>query len=101
MAGDADRAFTSLAGATLDGMLERSPEWATGRGEHRHDDRLTVGTPAHYAESIRWAGERLTRLSALDADRLSPENRVDAQILANELARLRFDMEAIREQEWN
>jgi len=101
MTDDADGAFAALAGATLDGILERWPERATEEGDHRHDDRLTVGTAAHYAEAIRWAGERLAGLDAIDAGRLSPQNRVDAQILGNELARLRFGMDVLREYQWN
>jgi uncharacterized protein (DUF885 family) len=101
MTDDADGAFQTLAGATLDGILERWPERATEEGDHRHDDRLTVGTAAYYAEAIRWAGERLAGLDAIDAGRLSPQNRVDAQILANELARLRFGMDMLRDYQWN
>jgi uncharacterized protein (DUF885 family) len=101
MTDDADGAFEALAGATLDGILERWPERATEEGDHRHDDRLTVGTAAYYAEASRWAGDRLAGLEAIDAGRLSPQNRVDAQILANELARLRFDMDGLREYQWN
>jgi uncharacterized protein (DUF885 family) len=101
MTDDADSAFEALAGATLDGLLERWPERATEEGDHRHDDRLTVGTAAYHAEAIRWAGERLAGLGAIDAGRLSQQNRVDAQILANQLARLRFDMDVLREYQWN
>jgi uncharacterized protein (DUF885 family) len=101
MADDADRAFTELATATLDGMLELRPEWATGEGDHRHDDRLTVGTADYYAQAARWAGDRLSALGAIDAGRLSPQNRVDAQILANGLARQRFSTDVLRDQEWN
>jgi Bacterial protein of unknown function (DUF885) len=101
MTEDADTDFTVLAGATLDGLLERSPEWATEQGDHRHDSRLTVGTPAHYAEAAGWAGQRLAALGAIDAAGLSPQNRVDAQILANELARLRFEADVLREHRWN
>jgi len=101
MADDADIAFTSYAAATLDGLLECQPEWATGVGDHRHDDRLTVGTANHYEQTSRWAGERLAGLAGIDAGRLSPQHRVDAQILANQLARLRFMIGELREQEWN
>jgi hypothetical protein len=101
MADDADAAFTELARQTLDSMLELRPEWATGEGDHRHDDRLTVGTAAHYEQTARWAGERLAALGAVDASRLSAQNRVDAQILANGLTRLRFSVDGLREQEWN
>src|SRR5215469_8257765 len=101
MADDADGAFSRYATATLEGLLERQPEWATGVGEHRHDDRLTVGTAAHYEQTSRWAGERLAGLAGIDTGRLSPQHRVDAQILANQLTRLRFMIDELREHEWN
>src|SRR6266571_2284470 len=101
MADDADGAFTSYATATVDGLLELQPEWATGVGDHRHDDRLTVGTAGHYEQASRWAGERLAGLAAIDSGSLSPEHRVDAQILANQLARLQFMIDELREHEWN
>jgi uncharacterized protein (DUF885 family) len=101
MADDMDGAFAAYAAATIDGLLERQPEWATSVGDHRHDDRLTVGTAAHYEEASRWAGDRLAGLAGIDADQLSPQHHVDAQILANQLARLRFMIDDLREPEWN
>ncbi len=101
MTDDADGAFAAQARAALDGMLERRPELATEVGDHRHDDRLTVGTAAHYEQASRWAGERLAGLAGIDAARLSPQNQVDAQILANHLARIRFGIDELREHEWN
>jgi hypothetical protein len=101
MADDADNAFTRYATATLDGLLDRQPEWATGVGDHRHDDRLTVGTAAHYEQTSRWAGERLAGLAGVDTGRLSPQLQVDAQILANQLTRLQFMIDELREHEWN
>src|SRR5215472_9012789 len=101
MADDADSAFTSYATAILDGLLDRQPEWATSVGDHRHDDRLTVGTAAHYEQTSRWAGERLAGLAGIDTSRLSPQLQVDAQILANQLTRLQFMIDELREHEWN
>jgi uncharacterized protein (DUF885 family) len=101
MADDMDAAFAAFAAATLDGLLERQPEWATAVGDHRYDDRLAVGTAAYYEEASRWAGDRLAELAGIDAGQLSPQYRVDAQILANQLTRLRFMIDELREQEWN
>src|SRR5215469_12892420 len=101
MADAADSAFSRYATATLEGLLERQPEWATGVGEHRHDDRLTVGTAAHYEQTSRWAGERLAGLASVDTARLSPQLQADAQILTNQLTRLQFMIDELREHEWN
>jgi len=90
-----DDAFCTVARTTIDGLLERQPEWATETGDHQYDGRLTVGTAAHYAEVSRWAGDRLRQLAAIDAGGLSPQNRVDAQILANHLEMLRFTIDEL------
>ena len=109
---NADEAFVSVARATLDGLLERRPEWATQAGDHRHDHRLTAGTPAHYAEVSRWAADRLRDLDDLAPPQvpspqgpsphgLSAQNWVDARILRTHLELLRFELDEIREHEWN
>ncbi len=101
MADDVDGTFSGYARTTLDGLLELQPEWATSVGEHRHDDRLTVGTSGHYEQVSRWAGDRLAGLAAIDTSRLSPQYQVDAQILANQLTRIQFMIGELREHEWN
>src|SRR6516225_6454443 len=101
MADDADNAFTRYATSTLDGVLARQPGWASGVGDHRYDDRLTLGTAAHYEQISRWAGERLAGLAGIDTGRLSPQLQADAQILVNQLNRLRFMIDELREHEWN
>jgi uncharacterized protein (DUF885 family) len=101
MADDVDGAFAGYAAATLDGLLERQPEWATSVGDHRYDGRLTVGSAAHYELFSRWVGERLAGLAGIGTDRLSPQYRVDAQILANQLTRMAFMLGELREHEWN
>jgi Bacterial protein of unknown function (DUF885) len=97
----ADDVFAGLARSVVDGLLERRPGLATSLGEHAHDGRLTIGTAEYHAELARWCVDRLTDVRAVDLDRLSPEYRVDAQILANQLERWRFGVEVVREHEWN
>src|SRR5260370_6874316 len=101
MPDSADDAFVSAARAILAGMLERRPELATELGDHRDAHELTPGTPAYYDEAIRWGGDRLGDLRAISMDRMSPQNRVDAQILANRLELIRFNMGELRDPEWN
>ena len=98
----ADDAFVSVAQATIDGLLERWPEWATQAGDHRHDHRLTAGTPSYYAEVGRWCADRIRELRPLiTAGGLSVQNGVDAGILRNRLELIRFGLEEERGHEWN
>jgi uncharacterized protein (DUF885 family) len=98
---DADEAFAALAGSVVDGMLERRPELATTLGSHAHDGRLTIGSAGYHAEVARWCGDRLADIRAVDLAGLSPEFRVDAEILADQLERWRFGELELREHEWN
>ena len=98
---DADAAFAALARSTVDGLLERRPEFATLLGEHAHDDRLTIGTAAHYDELARWCADRFAAAAAVNLGQLSAEYRVDAQILFAQLERVLFVTTELREHEWN
>lgn len=66
--------------------LQEYPEWATAMGDHKGDARLREMTPAaverRVAESRRFAGE----LKAIDTTRLGVSDRVDREILLNQIA---------------
>ena len=98
---DADAAFAAFAQSTVDGLLERRPELATVLGEHAHDDRLTIGTAAHYDELARWCADRFAEAAEVNLGQLSAEYRVDAQILFAQLERVLFVTTELREHEWN
>ena len=93
--------FTTLARQVLDEMLERHPESATALGDHRFDDRLSDRSQAALDDEARWAGRRLDDLRALVLDALPPAERVDAEIVTTALERRRFELEELREHEWD
>lgn len=99
MTGDTN--FAGLARRVLDELLERHPEAATTLGDHRFDDRLVDLSRAALADELRWAGERAAELDSLDEEVLPVEDRVDAGILRNHLATRRFELEELREPEWD
>ena len=96
-----DLTFQALAGTILDELLARHPDWATTLGVHTHDDRLPDGSAAAYAAESAWLAGRAAELAAIDGATLSIQNRVDALILGNFLASLRFQIDELREHEWN
>ncbi len=93
--------FHRLAGAVLDELLERHPESATVLGDHRFDDRLNDQSAEAQAEQVAWAGRRLADLDAVDPSSLSAADRVDADILRNALGALRYELQQLRETEWD
>ncbi|MBV9855970.1 MAG: DUF885 domain-containing protein [Streptosporangiaceae bacterium] len=101
MENEADRLFAGLAGEYLDDLTERHPDRATELGDHRYDARL----PDPSAEAL--AAERASldgwraRLDAVDTGALTREHRVDAAMLANDVARRIFEIDELREHTWN
>ncbi|MGH8891803.1 MAG: DUF885 domain-containing protein [Actinomycetes bacterium] len=94
-------AFRVIARDVLDELLERHPETATTLGDHRFDDRLEDRSEDALDDEARWVGRRLGDLGGLAAAHLDPADRVDHAILRNTLELRRFELEEVREHEWN
>src|ERR1700761_3512205 len=90
-----------LAGDYLGALARRHPDVATELGDHRFDDRL----PDHGAEALDDERHQLdgfaARLGAVDPPGLGPELRVDAAVLANDVAWRLFALTELREPSWN
>jgi uncharacterized protein (DUF885 family) len=99
--GVADGVFEQLAEATLEDLLSRHPDLATELGDHRFDDRLPDDRPEALEEERRAVGARLRELAAIDPGSLGPDNRVDAEILRQTLQGRLYELEVLREHEWN
>src|SRR6266511_3275294 len=77
------------------------PDMATELGDHRFDDRLPDARPEALEEERRTIEGRLRELEALDLEALLPEHRVDAEVLGAALRRRRYELEVLREHDWN
>jgi hypothetical protein len=97
----ADLAFTALASDYLDDRAERHPDLATDLGDHRQDARLPDLSAAASAAERRAMDGFAARLATVDVDALSAEHQVDARMLANALSRRIFELDELREPEWN
>jgi uncharacterized protein (DUF885 family) len=101
MDGEADREFARLAGEYLDDRAERHPDLATGLGDHRFDDHLADLSPAALADERHALDGWAARLQTLDAGALSAEHRVDAAMMADNVARRVFEIDELGERTWN
>lgn len=93
--------FGRWAGAIVDDLLRLRPEWACWLGDHRHDDRIDDRSAAGRAGERTVLADRRAEFAELDRDRLDPEDRVDAALIAGELDRRIFEIDELREVEWN
>lgn len=100
-AGSADGRFEALAGRYVEEELQRHPESATRLGEHKYDARLNDRSRAAREKDIAATRETLAALSQIPIAELSPENSTDARILKNRLEGTLYELEVIRDWEWN
>ncbi|HEY8301864.1 MAG TPA: DUF885 domain-containing protein [Jatrophihabitans sp.] len=91
--------FVTLATTVLDSWLGAHPSAATGLGDHTHDHRLDDPSPAA-ADGRR--AELRVQLAGLDAVEVADRDEdVDRQVLRTELSAELFDLDELREAEWN
>ncbi len=94
-------AFADQVAAFLDEFFALDPLQATDAGMHAHDarwpDLTDGGRQARLAFADRW--ERA--FGALDGEALTPDERVDRDVLRMELASIRFAEHELRQEEWD
>lgn len=77
----------------LDAWLQSNPVGATSLGDHRFDGAWPRLAPADLEADLRRIDEGLAKLAAIDPATLTPTERVDLEILRNELELQRFGHE--------
>ncbi|HEY2030223.1 MAG TPA: DUF885 domain-containing protein [Myxococcales bacterium] len=98
---DADSRFEALARRYVDDDLERHPESATRLGEHKYDARLNDRSRVARERDIAATRETLAALKQIPVAQLSADNSTDARILENRLEGTLYELEVIRDWEWN
>ena len=81
--------------------MRRHPDTATELGDHRFDGLLPDRSEAALADERRSLDGYAARLTDLDLMALTPELRVDAAMMADDVARRLFEIEELREHTWN
>jgi uncharacterized protein (DUF885 family) len=94
-------AFRALARSYLDDLLRRRPVAATGLGDHRFDSQLPDFSPDALADERRALRDFGAQVAAIDPSRLTAEERADAVMLADSVARRAFEIDELREHTWN
>ena len=98
---NADAQFEAIGKRFVDEFGRYAPVDATQLGDHRFDAELDDLSPAGRARSEAFSRQLLSELEAIDRERLSRANQVDAAVLENHL---RYDLwraQQLREWEWN
>lgn len=97
----ADAKFEALARRYIERLLEMEPERATQLGLHRYDNRLNDYSLEGIKRSRAFTEEFLKELNAIPAKALSSTNSIDYRIMRSRLEYNLFQIDVLREYEWN
>jgi uncharacterized protein (DUF885 family) len=86
-AGVDDAGLRKLLEDHWDGLMRRSPVWATTLGDHRFDDQLGDNSKAGVLEGRTWRDGLLQRAQALPAATMTARDRVTLSLFEEGLAR--------------
>ena len=97
-----DEELEKIARDYIEGELAAAPESATELGDHRFDDQLTDYSLENRSRLLARAKQFRDQLIRFDdASQLSGANRVDVRILKDNIDNEIFELEELREADWN
>ena len=97
-----DAEFQKTAREYIDGFLEASPEYATELGDHRFDGQVTDYSAEARAKELARAKQFREKLNQFsDISKLTGANQVDVRILKDNIDSEIFDLEELKEADWN
>jgi uncharacterized protein (DUF885 family) len=97
-----DDEFQKTAREYIDGLLQASPEYATELGDHRFDGQVTDYSAEARAKELARAKQFREKLKQFsDISKLTGANQVDVRILKDNIDSEIFDLEELKEADWN
>ena len=97
----ADTAFATLSERWLDGAMRLQPVYATQVGDHRFDDRIGDLSAEGRQAFVDFARTMLVELDAIDSEKLSRANQIDALLLRNQLEYDIWSIETLQSWAWD
>ena len=97
-----DDEFEKIAKNYIEGFLSAHPEYATELGDHRFDDQLTDYSKATRDRQLASAKQLRDQLKSFeDFSQLTGANQVDLRILRDNIDNEIFELEELKESDWN
>ena len=97
-----DAEFQKIARDYVDGLLMSHPEYATELGEHRFDAEVTDYSPETRQRLLARAKQFREKLKEFsDISKLTGANQVDVRILTENIENEIFELEELKEADWN
>jgi uncharacterized protein (DUF885 family) len=93
--------FDSYKQRFVEELWQMYPNWASGQGYHKYDDRLNVLSEENLKKQIDFSKAHLDTLKKYDPNKLAANNRTDYYLIENQLKAAIWDIEKYRSFEWN
>jgi uncharacterized protein (DUF885 family) len=97
----ADASFERYKARFIDSLWYYNPEWASSQGYHRYDSLLVIPTADRRLGDVKALKRRSKELATFKPTDLSASNQTDWQLMHNYLQAGRWQLDTLREWEWN
>ena len=94
-------AFDDLVAAFLEELFSLQPDLATAVGDHRYDDQWPDMSEAGHTARVAFIDRWEAILVRQDPAALTPDERIDLDLVRGELASYRFAETELREETWS
>lgn len=93
--------FEALADNYINSLLKLNPEWATYLGNHEYDHKLNDYSLDGIKNELAFNRAYLDSLSTIDISKLTPNNLIDYKILKLNIKSTIFQLDTLKEYEWD
>ena len=96
-----DQQFDSYKDQFVEALWKNNPEWASAAGYHKYDSVLLVPNEQNRKQNMQFAKAHLDSLKQYKLEKLSDNNKTDAQMMQNFLQGVIFNSSQLKAFEWD
>ncbi len=94
-------AFSNYTKHFLESLWKLQPDRATQTGYHVYDSLLVIPSQSNRDKLITFAKVEADSLTHYDANTLPASNKLDYQLIQNEVQRIQWSLQTLKEWEWD
>jgi len=96
-----DDSFTVYEDVFLDALWKQNPDWGTLEGYHKYDSVLLVPSAKTRDKLLDFDKNQLDSLSHFNPDQLNDANRMDFELMQNQLQYSQWQLTLLKQYEWD
>ena len=96
-----DSLFDIYKSSFTNRLWKMYPEWASSIGYHKYDSVLKISNKTTLNNELKFSKTELAKLNATNYSHLSDLNKIDYQLIKNFLTESIWQIDTLKEYEWN